>query len=323
MRQHDYVDQGVFLPAGGADRQAAGGWGDLEIALITHDPDLKEQRNRKLVNALAERGVSVRVLAPGRETVCISGSGTAFIDGSGRELNPDLVVNGLYRNSGWGLDLVRAFELAGYPVVNRAEAWYRAKMKHVASAALAAAGVPQPPVVFSHGVPAPLWRRARRLGRRVVLKPWNSALGEGSARYPQAQITRERLGRWRRRHGSVYAQAYVPNPGRDIRVVVVGSEALGASYRYARRGMWKTNVAAGGRPAYCRLTEPLRRLALAATRAVGLDVAGVDIIEGAERLQVLELNAWPNYHGYDQIARVDVAGYLADYLIERARRGTG
>lgn len=292
--------------------------GALEIALVTHDANIVQQRNRKLVHALTQRGVDVRVVAPGRETVRIRGAEVAFFDSTGRRVQPDLVVNALYRNSGWGLDLVRAFELAGYPVVNRAEAWHRAKMKHLTGAALAAAGVAQPPVVFSHGLPRGMWRRVRWLGRRIVLKPWNSALGQGSIRYRRSAVTPLRLRRWRRKHGSVYAQAFVPNPGRDIRVVVVGSETLGATYRYARKGMWKTNVAAGGRPAYCRVTEPLRRLALAATRAVGLDVAGVDIIEGSEGLQVLELNAWPNYHIYDRVARIDVAGHLADYLIKRA-----
>jgi len=291
----------------------------VEIALVTHDVNVVQQRNRKLVDALVQRGVVVRVLAPGRETVRIRGGDIALIDAAGRVVEPDLVVNALYRNSGWGLDLVRTIELAGYPVVNRAEAWHRAKMKPLTGVALAAAGVPQPAAVFSHGLPRGLGLRVRGLGRRIVLKPPNSALGQGSLRYRRSAITRRRLRLWRRKHGSVYAQAYVANPGRDIRVVVVGTETLGATYRYARRGMWKTSVAAGGRPAYCRVTEPLRRLALAATRAVGLDVAGVDIIEGPTQLQVLELNAWPNYHIYDRVARVDVAGRLADYLVNRAR----
>ena len=291
----------------------------MEIAFITHDPEIRQQRNRKLISALQRRGVSVRVLAPGRETVRIRGRNIAFLDGEGRMLEPDLVVNALFRNSGWGLDLVRAFESAGFPVVNRAEAWHRAKMKQLTSAALAAAGIPQPPTVFSHGLPKGLWRRVRWLGRRIVLKPPNSALGRGAIRLRRSRITPRRLRRWYRQHASVYAQAYVPNPGRDIRVVVVGTETLGATYRYAPRGAWKTNVAAGGRPARCEVTEPLRRLALAATRAVGLDVAGVDVIESPNGLQVLELNAWPNYHIYDAVAGVDVAGRLADYLINRAR----
>lgn len=294
--------------------------GALEIALVTHDAKIVQQRNRKLVHALTQRGVDVRVVAPGRETVRIRGAEVAFFDSTGRRVQPDLVVNALYRNSGWGLDLVRAFELAGYPVVNRAEAWHRAKMKHLTGAALAAAGVAQPPVVFSHGLPRGMWRRVRWLGRRIVLKPWNSALGQGSIRYRRSAVTPLRLRRWRRKHGSVYAQAFVPNPGRDIRVMVVGDEAIGATYRIARRGRWKTNVTAGGIPAPCPVTADLAAISLAAAKSLGLDIAGVDVIEGPHGYEILEVNAWPNYHRFDQVAGVDVADRIAALLMDRANK---
>lgn len=290
----------------------------MQIVLITHDPDLSEYRNEQLVRRLRKRGVDVRILAPGQEIVRLKGGRITVLDARGRELNPDLVVNGLFLNTGRGLDLVRVFEAAGHNVVNRADPWYYAKMKHLAGAILSAAGIPHPSTVFSHGAPRGLRRQVRRLGRRVVFKPWDSALGTGSVRYRRERIFRATLRRWLRRHQSVYAQAFVRNPGRDIRALVVGGDVLGATYRYAPRGKWKTNVAAGGRPANCRVTEPIRQLSLAATRALGLDIAGVDLIEGPDGLQILELNAWPNYRRYDETVGIDVADRLAQYLQNRA-----
>src|SRR5690606_1155636 len=123
-----------------------------------------------------------------------------------------------------------------------------------------------------------------------------------------------------RRGAPVYLQRFVPNPGRDIRVMVVGGEAIGATYRLARRGRWKTNITAGGIPAPCPVTPELAAIALAATASVGLDIAGVDVIEGPQGYQILEINAWPNYERFDQVAGVDVADRIAQLLIARAQK---
>jgi tetrahydromethanopterin:alpha-L-glutamate ligase len=115
----------------------------------------------------------------------------------------------------------------------------------------------------------------------------------------------------------LYIQEFVPNPGRDIRVFVVGEEALGAMYRVSLEGSVVSNLSQGGRPVTCELTEEIQDLAVRATKAVGADFAGVDLIEGENGLLVLEVNGTPSGRGINQACGVDVTEKIVASLFER------
>jgi len=117
--------------------------------------------------------------------------------------------------------------------------------------------------------------------------------------------------------GVLYLQEFVPNPGRDIRVFVVGEEALGAIYRISRKGSFVSNLSQGGTPVKCELTEEMQELAINATKAVGADFAGVDLIEGEEGLFLLEVNATPSGKGIKLACGVDVTERVVELLFER------
>lgn len=237
------------------------------------------------------------------------------LDRQGNKLQPKLVVNGLFKNQGQGIETVKAFEYLSYPVVNRAQSWLAAKVKALTTAKLAQAGVPHPPTIFTlQNRPGLHLYTRRRLGLPVVLKPWQGAQGVGVTRYRTLKGLRNRL---KKINQPIYLQRFVRHPGRDIRVMVMGNRVPVAVYRVARRGRWKTNVYQGAKPVKCEITPPLAHLALAATQAVGLDIAGVDVVEYKDRLYVLEVNAWPNYDRYIPKLKVDIAQRLAKYLIQR------
>lgn len=291
----------------------------MDILLITHDPDLKEYRNRALVEKLEQAGVAVRALAPASLTFHWTRRQMVLMDRRGTTVEPRLVVNGLFRNEGEGIEVVQALEYMNYPVVNKAGGWLAAKMKPLTTIRLAQAGIPHPPTLFTLRNRSGLHRYARQqLGLPVVLKPWQGALGIGVARYRTAKGLRKRLQNYKR---PVYLQRYVRHPGRDIRVLVIGDQVPAAAYRIAPKGSWKTNVYLGGTPAKCEVTPALAHLALGAARAIGLDIAGVDIIESQDRLLVIEVNAWPNYYPSDPGLRVDVARLLTAYLVRRLQKG--
>ncbi len=109
-------------------------------------------------------------------------------------------------------------------------------------------------------------------------------------------------------------------PNRDIRVYVVGGEVIAAMYRYAPDNDWRTNVALGGsvEDATNDLPEEAREMARRASNAVGLDYAGVDLVEGEEGWFVLEVNPTAGFKGLYQATHVSPAPYIAKLAIERA-----
>ena len=107
---------------------------------------------------------------------------------------------------------------------------------------------------------------------------------------------------------------------RDLRVYVVGEEVISAMYRYAPEGDWRTNVALGGDVADATddMPEEAKETALYAADVMGLDYAGVDLIEGEEGWFVLEVNPTAGFKGLFRATGVSPAPHIAKVAIERA-----
>ena len=107
---------------------------------------------------------------------------------------------------------------------------------------------------------------------------------------------------------------------RDLRIYTVGDEIVGAMYRYAPEGDWRTNVALGGsvQDATPELPEEAAETALYAADVLGLDYAGVDLVEGHEGWFVLEVNPTAGFKGLHEATNKSPAPYIAQLAIERA-----
>jgi RimK family alpha-L-glutamate ligase len=105
---------------------------------------------------------------------------------------------------------------------------------------------------------------------------------------------------------------------RDLRVYVVGGELVGAMYRYAPEGDWRTNVALGGAVEDAEdLPEEAAETALYAAEVMDLDYAGVDLVEGYDGWYVLEVNPTAGFKGLFKATGVSPAPHIAKLAIER------
>lgn len=218
----------------------------------------------------------------------------------------------------------RCLTSAGVEVVNSVHATEVCGDKWRSTMALQAAQVPTPRTALgltpqatlaaldSIGYPALIKPLVGSWGRLVVPLPDRSSAEsvlEYAAALPGPQ---SHLG---------YVQELIDKPDRDIRVIVVGGEVLGAVYRTGES--LRTNVALGGQTLPCEVTPEITKLSLDAAAAVGADIAGVDLIEDRDgRLLVLEVNHRVEFTGFQSALadRVDVAGHIVDHLLERAQR---
>ncbi|MFB6167995.1 MAG: RimK/LysX family protein [Haloferacaceae archaeon] len=109
-------------------------------------------------------------------------------------------------------------------------------------------------------------------------------------------------------------------PNRDLRAYVVGGDLVGAMYRYAPEGDWRTNVALGGDVADATddISESAAETALYAAEVLGLDYAGVDLIEGTDgEWYVLEVNPTAGFKGLFEATGRSAAPHIARLAIER------
>ncbi|QLD87225.1 RimK family alpha-L-glutamate ligase [Natronomonas halophila] len=106
----------------------------------------------------------------------------------------------------------------------------------------------------------------------------------------------------------------------DLRIYVVGEQVVGAMNRYAAEGEWRTNVALGGEveDATENLPEEVITMAKRAADVIGLDYAGVDIVQGEDGYYVLEVNPTAGFRGLYKATGRSPAPHIAALAIERA-----
>src|SRR5210317_1630671 len=114
---------------------------------------------------------------------------------------------------------------------------------------------------------------------------------------------------------SVLIQKFVKeSKGRDIRAFVVGDRVVGAMRRVAQGQEFRSNVHRGGVTEPVILDEQYRETAVRAAQILGLRVAGVDLLEGKDGPQIIEVNSSPGLEGIEGCTQLDIAGSIIDYI---------
>jgi ribosomal protein S6--L-glutamate ligase len=102
--------------------------------------------------------------------------------------------------------------------------------------------------------------------------------------------------------------------GKDIRALVVGDQVVAAMRRVAQGQEFRSNVHRGGVAEAVDLTDAYRETAVRAAQILGLRIAGVDMLEGNEGPQIMEVNSSPGLEGIEGCTGLDVAGTIIDYI---------
>ena len=102
--------------------------------------------------------------------------------------------------------------------------------------------------------------------------------------------------------------------GSDIRCFVVGDKVVAAMKRQGPEGDFRSNLHLGGTAEKIKITPEERKTAVAAVKAMGLGVAGVDILRSARGPLVLEVNSAPGIEGIEQATGVKVAEKIIEHI---------
>ncbi|MBM4070487.1 MAG: RimK family alpha-L-glutamate ligase [Planctomycetes bacterium] len=214
------------------------------------------------------------------------------------------------------MDVLQRLEARGTLVLNPARSLETCIDKYLATARLAGAGLPVPPTIACQDAETALAAFAS-LGSDVVVKPLFGSEGRGMMRIADPELAWRTFRAIERTQSVLYLQKFIDHPGFDIRVFVLDGKVLTAMRRHARND-WRTNVAQGGRGEATRLSQREEELALSAAAAVGVAVAGVDLLPDQHgRLHVLEVNAVPGWRALARVTTVDVAREIILFLEPR------
>lgn len=207
------------------------------------------------------------------------------------------------------------------PTVNTAYVASICGDKLATSTALVHHGVPTTRIKVAF-TPDSAIQAIEELGYPVILKPavgsWGRLLSKINDREAAEAVLehKEILGSYH--HSIFYIQEYIKKPGRDIRAFVIGDETVGAIYRYSDH--WITNTARGGQATGCPVTPELNKICVAAAKAVGGGIVGVDLLEDPDRgLLVNEVNYTIEFRNSITTTGVDIPQRILDYVVAVGR----
>lgn len=216
------------------------------------------------------------------------------------------------------MDVLHALQASGCPVINPPRALETCVDKYLTDLRLDLAGLPTiETIVCQHSDDA--LAAFDRLGRDVVVKPLFGAEGRGMVRVTDAEIAWRTFRAIEATGGVLYLQRFVPHPGWDLRVFIIG-ERIVAGMRRIAHDDWRTNVAQGARSEPIEITGDVAELARKAAQAVGAVIAGVDVLPTKDgEWKVIEVNAVPGWRALAQTTGIDIAAVIVDEIVQRSR----
>jgi len=215
-----------------------------------------------------------------------------------------------------------AMDRWGVPTLNSSEAVSVCDDKARASMVLEAAGIPSPRTMVAYSMEAAL-EACEMLGYPAVLKPvtgsWGRLISKVNGPDQARAIISQKSAHGSFHHEIYYIQEFIDKPGRDIRAYVIGGRVIAASYRTSAH--WITNAARGAVSLPCPITPEIEELALRACAAVNARLAGVDLVETDNGLQVIEINTGGEFKGLMTTTDHDIAGEIVEEAARMALTG--
>jgi ribosomal protein S6--L-glutamate ligase len=266
----------------------------------------------RLVLAARSRGHEVSVADPLDLRIVISRGRPSLYLGDRAVPRADLVLPRIGASiTNYGLAVVRQFDLMGVPVLNTALAIARSRDKLRAMQLLTKKNIDVPVTVCARTPDSIEQALSHVGGPPCIVKLQQGAQGIGTmiAETPQA-VTSLLETLWAMGQDIILQQYIAEAKGRDLRVLVVGGRVVASMRRQAKAGEFRSNLHRGGLGVRAQLDARYRRAAIAATRVMGLEVAGVDMLETREGPKILEINSSPGLEGIERASGADVAGAI-------------
>ncbi|HSG06704.1 MAG TPA: 30S ribosomal protein S6--L-glutamate ligase, partial [Nitrospiria bacterium] len=223
----------------------------------------------------------------------------------------------------YGTAIVRQFEMAGTYTLNDSLGITRSRDKLRAHQMLSRKKIGMPVTGFAHS-PKNTDALIKNVGGTpLVVKLLEGTQGKGIILVETKKAAESLIEAFRGLNAFFLVQEYIEEAGgADIRCFVVGERVVAAMMRKAQPGEFRSNLHRGGVTKLVKLTPEERRTAVAAANAMGLRVAGVDMVRSDRGPLVLEVNSSPGLEGIETATGKDVAGEIIEFTTEHARPTT-
>ena len=218
----------------------------------------------------------------------------------------------------YGMAVVRQFEAMGTFCLNSSTSIGTSRDKLAAHQALAFNRIPMPDTAFSNSPRDTENIIDLTAGAPLVVKLLESSQGKGVILAETKKAASSVISAFQKLNAPFIVQNFVKDSnGCDLRLFVIGGKVIASMMRSATDDDFRSNLHAGGKASKVKITQNERKIAKQATKAMGLNIAGVDILRSSEGPKVLEVNSSPGLQGIETVNNINIASMIIDYLEKR------
>jgi ribosomal protein S6--L-glutamate ligase len=292
----------------------------MKICVLSRNP--KIYSTHRLVKAAISRGHKVRVINPLRCYMNITSAKPMvhFRDELLDDFNvviPRIGASITY----YGSAILRQFEMMGVYSLNESTSITRSRDKLRCLQILSRSGIGLPTTSYAHST-----RMTEKLIKMVgdapcVIKLIEGTQGKGVILADTQKAAESVIDGFRQMKAHFLVQEFIrESNGQDIRAFVIGDRVVASMMRTAKAGEFRSNLHRGGTARQIEISEEEASLAVNAAKALGLNVAGVDLLRSSRGPLVLEVNSSPGLQGIETSTGLDIASLIIEYIEKNIKR---
>lgn len=287
----------------------------MKIALLASNPNLYS--NRRIMEAATKSGHEIEFLNVADCYVKVATNESEIFYLDDRKLkNIDVVIPRIKpAMTFYGAAIIRQFEVLGIPCLNRADPIKIARDKFHCLQILAKheLGIPTTSFANSSYETSNLIKLVD--GAPLVVKLLEGTKGVGVVLADNKNAAESVINAFRSLKADILVQNYIKESrGHDLRCFVIGDEVVASMQRQAAEGEFRANVHLGATAVEIEITNEEREMAIKAAKAIGLDVAGVDVVRSKMGPKILEVNSSPGLEGIEGATKVAIAEKMIEYV---------
>lgn len=288
----------------------------MKVAILSRQPQLYS--TQRLIEGCQKAGHEVDVLDTLRFSIQVEQGHPGLMYENHPICHYDAVIPRIgAATTFFGTAVVRQFEQMGVFCLNSSQAINNARDKLRAFQILSRHNIGIPHTAFVKHRQSVMPTIQSMGGAPVIIKLLEGTQGIGVILADTNKVAEAIIETMQSTKQNVLIQKFVKESrGKDVRVFVVGGKVVAAMRRTAKGDEFRSNVHRGGSVEAVELDTEYETNAVRAAHIMGLNVAGIDILESHEGPKIIEVNSSPGLQGIEQATGVDIATCIAEYLEE-------
>lgn len=290
----------------------------MNIIVLSTNKELYS--TKRLVEAGEARGHTVKVMNHTKCYVVMESGSTEIYYRD----NPIREVDAIIPRIGssvtfYGSSMIRQFEMQKVFTTLSSLALVRSRDKLRATQILARHNVGIPKTAFANH-PTDIDNLIKQVGGTpLIVKLLEGTQGLGVVLAETKKAAKSVIEAFYGLSANILVQEFIAEAnGADIRAIVVGGKVVAAYKRQGLEGDFRSNIHRGGSGSKIKLTKIEKEAAIGAAKALGLDIAGVDMLQSSRGPLILEVNSSPGFKGVESTTHIDVAGKIIEYIEKHA-----